>query len=127
MDNMNKNSIENELLIVEVSSESQGGREGVNTSSIINIGNTQSSNAANILVSMKTYLHFSVFKRLLHADVLTRILQAFGVDVNGKNALITQQQYIAVNCFLRYGSMPKQMIIETWIKILDPYSLGRLP
>jgi len=30
------------------------------------------------LISMKTFLHFSVFKRLLHPDVLLRILQAFG-------------------------------------------------
>ena len=29
--------------------------------------------------SMKAYLQFSVFKRLLHYDVLTRILQAFGI------------------------------------------------
>ena len=37
--------------------------------------------------------------------------------MNGKHAYISQQQYIGVNCFLRIGSLPKQMIIETWIKV----------
>ena len=85
------------------------------------------ASSANQLITMKTYLHFSVFKRLLHADVLTRILQAFGVDINSKNAMVSQEQFIAVNCFLRYGTMPRLMIIETWIKILDPYGYGKLP
>jgi hypothetical protein len=51
---------------------------------------------------------------------------AFGVDVNSKNAVMTQEQFIAVNCFLRYGTMPKQMIIETWLKILDPQGYGKI-
>ena len=51
---------------------------------------------------------------------------AFGVDVNSKNAVITQEQFIAVNCFLRYGTMPKQMIIETWLKMLDPQGYGKI-
>ncbi len=41
--------------------------------------------------------------------------------------MVSQEQFIAVNCFLRYGTLPRLMIIETWIKILDPYGYGKLP
>eukprot|EP00347_Sterkiella_histriomuscorum_P001155 403373116 len=78
-------------------------------------------------VPLKVYMKYSVFKRLLHHDVLSRILQAFGVDTASKTATISQRQFIGLNCFLRYQSMPKNVIVRTWIKILDPLGLGKIP
>ena len=105
-----RKTVDSELLIVEPSAKDQA-----------------DESHSQALISISTFLHFSVFKRLLHHDVFLRILQAFGnpsltelslgVDVNGKHAYISQQQYIGVNCFLRIGSLPKQMIIEIWIKV----------
>ncbi|CDW74465.1 UNKNOWN [Stylonychia lemnae] len=77
-------------------------------------------------VPLQTYMKYSVFKRLLHPDVLDRILQAFGVDTESKNATISQRQFIGLNCFLRYQSMPRQVIVKIWIKILDPLGLGKI-
>lgn len=105
-----RKTVDSELLIVEPTAKDQGDELH-----------------SPALISISTFLNFSVFKRLLHHDVFLRILQAFGkplashslqgVDVNGKHAYISQQQYIGVNCFLRIGSLPKQMVIETWIKV----------
>ena len=64
--NMNKKQLENDLLIVEAPTNKDQQDQN------------PASGASNQLISMKTYLHFSVFKRLLHAEVLQRIVQAFG-------------------------------------------------
>ena len=64
--NMNKKQLENDLLIVEAPTNKD--KQDQNPA----------SGGSNQLISMKTYLHFSVFKRLLHAEVLQRIVQAFG-------------------------------------------------
>lgn len=74
--NMNQNSIDQELLIVEAPSDMGAAQ---------NATADDASSGASQLITMKAYMHFSVFKRLLHADVLTRILQAFG-----KTSLIIQ-------------------------------------
>jgi len=63
LDNANKTSIDNDLLIVEAPTGQPANDES---------GSQQDSNSQ--LINMKTYLHFSVFKRLLHYDVLARIL-----------------------------------------------------
>ena len=64
--NMNKKQLENDLLIVEAPTNKDQQDQN------------PASGGSNQLISMKTYLHFSVFKRLLHAEVLQRIVQAFG-------------------------------------------------
>jgi len=31
-----------------------------------------------------------------------------------------------VNCFLRYNSLPRDLTIKTWTKIIDPYGIQKL-
>jgi hypothetical protein len=54
-------------------------------------------------------------------------LQEFGVDANAKNALVSQEEFITMDCFHRYGTLPRNMIIETWLKIFDLYAYCKLP
>jgi hypothetical protein len=51
----------------------------------------------------------------------------FGVDANAKNALVSQEEFITMDCFHRYGTLPRNMIIETWLKIFDLYAYCKLP
>jgi hypothetical protein len=57
-----RKTVESELLIVEPTAKDQA-----------------DESQSQSLISMSTFLHFSVFKRLLHNEVFLRILQAFGM------------------------------------------------
>lgn len=59
-------------------------------------------------------------------EIKSNIIQSFGVDVSNKNSKIVWEQYLQMNCFLKYFTLQKEELIEIWIKILDPNGLRHI-
>jgi aryl carrier-like protein len=53
-------------------------------------------------------------------QVKTNLIQAFGVDTRSINAMVYQEQFIKMKCFMEYQTLNKEELIKVWVKILDP-------
>jgi hypothetical protein len=77
-------------------------------------------------VTFTTFLTYSKMFNGRMEQVKTNIIRAFGIDLDDPQAMLYQEQFIRLKCFMEYYTMPKEQIIDIWVKILDPQSLRRI-
>eukprot|EP00347_Sterkiella_histriomuscorum_P008838 403343544 len=77
-------------------------------------------------MTLSTFKQYSKMLGGKAKEIKKNIIQAFGVDVSNKNSKIEWEQYLLMNCFLKYFTLQKEQLIKIWIKILDPNGLRHI-
>jgi hypothetical protein len=76
-----------------------------------------------------TFGVFSEYSKMFNGrqkQVRDNIIRAFGIDLDDPQAMLYQEQFIKMKCFMDYCTIQREQVIEYWLKILDPQSLRRI-
>ncbi len=69
---------------------------------------------------LSLYLETNEVMKEKHPEVIQRILFALGINSSGNNLVITWEDFLKMNSYLRYYSAPSKDYIKFWMLFFNP-------